>query len=110
MFFLNPQLLKFRHKPGVGICASLVAFITSRVVARQVVNVVLVQFAQFFSDTSNLLVHISSDIGDFTPNTLNLTSEFVADITDLFSNFGLDNINFSVYLVHTVFKPLGIDF
>ena len=27
-------------------------------------------FAQFFSDASNLLVHLSSDIGDFTPGHL----------------------------------------
>ena len=76
----------------------------------QVVDVVLVHLAQFFSDTSNLLVHLGSHIGDFTPDTLNLASEFLADITHLFSSFGLDNIKFSVYLVHTVSKPLGIDF
>jgi hypothetical protein len=97
-------------------------------VARQVVNVVLVQLAQFGSDIGdfapdplNLTSEFLADVGDFASNPLNLASEFLAtatnffseffsDITNLFSNFGLDNINFSVYLAHTVFKPLGIDF
>ena len=123
----------------MGRYTCLATFITSRIVARQVVDVVLVQLAQFFSDASNLLVHLGSDItdfvsefvsdatnlasnslnlasefvadvGDFASNPLNLASEFLSDITNFFSNFGLDNINFRVYLVHTVLKPLGIDF
>ena len=48
----------------MGRYTCLAAFITSRIVARQVFNVVLVQLAQFFSVASNLLVHLSSDIKD----------------------------------------------
>ena len=76
----------------MGRCTYLGAFIASRLMSVQVVDVVLVHFAQFGS-------HIT-----------NFASEFVAEIMNLFSNFGLDNINFSGYLGQTVLKPLGIDF
>ena len=52
---------------------------------------VLVQLTQFFSDTSNLLVHLSSDIAD-------LVSEFVPDAYDLL-------IDFNETLVHPFFEP-----
>ena len=42
---------------------SLEAFIPSRFVVGQVVNVVLVQFTQFRADTGNVLIHLASEIG-----------------------------------------------
>ena len=47
-------------------CACLAAFITSRFMLVQVVNVVLVQFTQFRADTGNVLIHLASEIGNST--------------------------------------------
>ena len=54
----NSHLLKFRHKGGEGTCPYLATFITSRFMARQVVDMVLVQLADSITDGCELLIYV----------------------------------------------------
>ena len=60
----------------MGRCSSLVAFTTSRFVARQVVNVVLVQLTDFGCYIRQALIHFRSDTTDFLPDFSDLLIHF----------------------------------
>ena len=74
------------------------AFIPSRFVAGQVVDVVLVQFTQFRADTGNVLIHLASEI-EKTPihlraqatNSLEYNNRKNSNILEMFIKMMIDS-------------------
>ena len=52
----------------------------------KMVDVVLVELAEFFSDTADLLIDLSTDIADFGSAIRDFFSEFISEVAD----FGFD--------------------
>ena len=71
----------------MGRCVSLGAFIPSRFVVGQVVNVVLVQFTQFRADTGNVLIHLRAQAA----NSLEYNNRKNSNILEMFIKMMIDS-------------------